>query len=131
MKFTNEDLETMMAEMEEARLALADIDTQMKELSVTVESKDRVISVTANAEGVISGLKLSGRTWREISAKELGSKITDVVNQAQQEVRQRSAELLASIAPEGVDPVTGLPDEVELESMMKGLVAQFGEYSHE
>jgi len=131
MQFTGEDLEQMMAEMAEAQASIADVETQRSELSSTVTSKDRLISATVDARGAISALKLTGQSWRELSAKELTSKIIDVVTQAQTEVGQRSAELLAGLAPDGIDPMTGLPEGVDMEQMMHGLLSQFGGVSDE
>lgn len=131
MHFTGEELEQMMAEMTEAHASIANVETQFNEVSATAVSKDRMISATADAHGVLSGLKLTGQSWREISAKELTAKIVDVVSQAQAEARQRGAALFADIAPAGVDPTSGLPEGVEMEAMLQGLVAQFGEATHE
>lgn len=131
MQFTGEELEQMMAEMAEAHASIADVETQLSELSASVVSKDRLVSATVNAQGEISELKLTGQSWREMSPKELSTKIIDVVTQAQQEVRQRSTELIAAVAPTGVDAMSAPSEGVDMESMMHALVARFGEVSHE
>ena len=131
MQFTTESLERMMAEMNEAHASIAEVEARLADISATVKSKDRVINVTVDSQGLISELKLTGQSWREMSAKELTAKIIETVTQAQNEVRESSAALLAELSPEGMDPATGLPDGVEMESMMKGIIAQFGEVSDE
>ncbi len=131
MQFSGEDLERMKAEMAEAHASIADVEAQLNELSASVVSKDRLISATVDAQGVISSLKLTGQSWREMSAKELSSKIIDVVTQAQEEVRQRSTELFAGVTPAGVDPMGAPAEGFDMEAMMQTLVAQFGEVTRE
>lgn len=131
MQFSGEELEQMIAEMAGSQAAIADVEKQLKEVSSTVVSKDRLFSATVDAQGRLSELKLTGQSWRDMSAKELATKIIEVVTQAQNEVQQRSTELLADLSPDGINPMTGLPDGIEMEKMMKGLVAQFGGGSHE
>ncbi|MFD5226092.1 YbaB/EbfC family nucleoid-associated protein [Microbacterium sp. NPDC058342] len=131
MRFTGEELEQMIAEMAETQASIAGVEKQLSELSATVVSKDRLVSATVDAQGAISELKLSGQSWREMSAKELTTKIIDAVTQAQHDVAERSAALLAGIAPEGIDPMSGLPDGIDMESMMTGLLSQFGSVTHE
>lgn len=126
MQFTGEELEQMMAEVSDVHASITDVETQLGEVSATTTSKDRLISATVDAQGVISGLKLTGQSWREMSAKELTSKIIDVVTQAQEDARQRSAELLAGLSPAGIDPMNGLPEGVDAEEMMRELISQFG-----
>lgn len=131
MQFSGEELEQMMAEMAEAQASVIDFEKKLNDFSATVVSKDRMVSATVDAQGGLSGLKLTGRSWRELAAKELTTKIVEVVAQAQNEVRQHSAALFADLAPEGVDPLSGLPEGVDLESMMNGLVSRFGGVGHE
>ena len=63
---------------------------------------------------------------REITRQVVGIPFLD-----RRAMQQRSTELLADLSPDGINPMTGLPDGIEMEKMMKGLVAQFGGGSHE
>ena len=86
-----------------------------------------MLSATVDARGVLTELKITGQSWRELAPKGLCSRIVDVVAQAQQDVQARGRERLDGLGPDGVDPMAGLPSADEMASMMRGLVTQFGE----
>lgn len=101
--FSNEDIEAVLADARAQQDRLAEISKKMRELTVTATSKDRVYSATVDSEGTLTDLKINGQAWRDQSAKEVGSKIVAVVDQAQRELRELSEALLAPYTPEGVD----------------------------
>lgn len=127
MQLSGEDIEQMMAEVRASHAELAERAAEVETLTATATSKDRVLSATVDARGVLTELKITGQSWRELAPKELCSRIVDIVGQAQQDVQARGRELLDGLGPDGVDPMAGLPSADEMASMMQGLVAQFGE----
>ncbi|MFC7432204.1 MULTISPECIES: YbaB/EbfC family nucleoid-associated protein [unclassified Agrococcus] len=131
MQLTGDDIEQMMAEVRQTHADLAERAAEVDALTATATSKDRVLSATVDARGVLTDLRLTGQSWRELAPKELCSKIVAIVAQAQQEVQERGRALLGEGGPEGVDPMAGLPSADEMAAMMQGLVAQFGEVRHE
>ncbi|SDH38475.1 YbaB/EbfC family nucleoid-associated protein [Agrococcus jejuensis] len=132
MQLTGDDIEQMMAEVRQTRADLAERAAEVDALTATATSKDRVLSATVDAQGVLTELKITGQSWRELAPKELCSKIVAIVAQAQQDVQEQAKALLADgDGPEGLDPMAGLPSADEMTAMMQGLVAQFGEVRHE
>lgn len=131
MRLDAEDIELMMAEVRESHAQLAERAAEADALTATATSKDRVLSATVDARGVLTDLRITGQSWRELAPKELCAKVVAVVAQAQQEVQERGHALLADLGPDGVDPTAGLPSADEMASMLQGLVAQFGEAPRE
>ncbi|WP_255447531.1 YbaB/EbfC family nucleoid-associated protein [Schumannella sp. 10F1B-5-1] len=131
MQLTGDEIEQMMAEVRQTHADLAERAAEVDALTATATSKDRVLSATVDARGVLTDLKITGQSWRELAPKELSSKIVAIVAQAQQEVQERGRALLADGAPDGLDPMAGMPSADEMTSMMQGLVAQFGEVRHD
>ncbi|GAB3400909.1 hypothetical protein GCM10027515_09250 [Schumannella luteola] len=129
MQFTGDEIEQMMAETRETHARLAERAAEVEALTATATSKDRVLSATVDARGVLTDLKITGQSWRELAPKELCSRIVDVVAQAQSDVQNRGRELLEGAGPDGLDPTAGLPSADEMTAMMQDLVAQFGEVS--
>ena len=131
MQLSGEDIEQMMAEVRKSHAELEAAAAEVEALTATATSKDRVLSATVDAHGVLTDLRITGQSWRELAPKELCSRIVALVSQAQQDVQQRGQALLSGLAPDGVDPAAGLPSADEMASMMQGLVAQFGEAPRE
>ncbi|MGO2660338.1 YbaB/EbfC family nucleoid-associated protein [Mycetocola reblochoni] len=125
MRFDETDIEQMMAELRGSHGELERAAAEMEAVTATSTSKDRVFSATVDGHGRLGELRITGQAWRELSAKELGARIVAVVTQAQADAAERTASLLAGLAPAGTDPATGLPSELDMESMLRGLVEQF------
>jgi DNA-binding protein YbaB len=129
MQLTGDEIEQMLAEARATHAQLAERAAEVEALTATAASKDRTVSATVDARGVLTELKITGQSWRELAPKELCSKIVDVVAQAQRDVQGRGQELFEGVGPDGLDPTGGLPSADEMTAMLQGLVAQFGEES--
>ncbi|MFF0911978.1 YbaB/EbfC family nucleoid-associated protein [Microbacterium enclense] len=131
MQFTGDDIEQMMSEVRQTHADLAARAADIDALTATATSKDRVLSATVDARGVLTDLKITGQSWRELAPKELCTKIVAVVAQAQREVQERGQALLAESGPDGLDPTAGLPSADEMAAMMQTMVEQLQGGRHE
>lgn len=131
MQFTGDDIEQMMSEVRQTHADLAARAADIDALTATATSKDRVLSATADARGVLTDLKITGQSWRELAPKELCTKIVAVVTQAQREVQERGQALLAESGPDGLDTTAGLPSADEMAAMMQTMVEQLQGGRHE
>lgn len=101
----HEDISRIIEEMTKKREALVGTAEEMKSLSETVTSKNRMIKVSVDARGRLTELKLAGNRWRELSAKELGALLVEAVTKAQDAVYDKAIGLMSTVAPEGLDVV--------------------------
>ncbi|PNW10764.1 hypothetical protein C1632_03160 [Microbacterium testaceum] len=131
MQFTGDDIEQMMTEVRQTHADLAARAADVDALTATATSKDRVLSATVDARGVLTDLRMTGQSWRELAPKELCAKIVAVVAQAQREVQERGRLLLAEGGPDGLDPAAGLPTADEMTAMMQTMVDQLQGGRHE
>lgn len=131
MQFTGDDIEQMMTEVRQTHAHLAARAADIDALTATATSKDRVLSATVDARGVLTDLRMTGQSWRELAPKELCAKIVAVVAQAQREVQERGRLLLAEGGPDGLDPAAGLPTADEMTAMMQTMVDQLQGGRHE
>ncbi|WJS89871.1 YbaB/EbfC family nucleoid-associated protein [Microbacterium testaceum] len=131
MQFTGDDIEQMMTEVRQTHADLAARAADIDALTATATSKDRVLSATVDARGVLTDLRMTGQSWRELAPKELCAKIVAVVAQAQREVQERGRLLLAEGGPDGLDPAAGLPTADEMAAMMQTMVDQLQGGRHE
>ncbi|TPW77906.1 YbaB/EbfC family nucleoid-associated protein [Schumannella soli] len=127
MQLTGDEIEQMLAEARETHAQLAERAAEAEALTATATSKDRVLSATVDARGILTDLKITGQSWRELAPKELCSKIVDIVAQAQHDVQERGKQLFDGVGPDGLDPTAGMPSADEMTSMLQGLITQFGE----
>lgn len=89
-------LRDQQSELTKATKAIADAET-------STSSRDRLIEVTVDGQGRLTGLKITGRRFRELSAAELAAKIVETVRAAQDEQTAKTVTALARFAPPGVD----------------------------
>jgi len=82
---------------------LAAATKALAETETTTRSRDRLVEATVDNRGRLTGLKLTGRRFRDLSAAELCAKIAETVRAAQQEQEARTVSSLARFAPPGVD----------------------------
>lgn len=89
-------LRDQQAELTAATKAIADAET-------TSLSTDRLIEATVDGRGRLTGLRITGRRFRDLPAAELAARITETVRAAQEEQENRTMAALARFAPPGVD----------------------------
>lgn len=89
-------LREQQGELSAATMAIADAET-------TSLSKDRLVEATVDGRGRLTGLKLTGRRFRDLPAAELAARITETVRAAQEEQESRTVAALARFAPPGLD----------------------------
>jgi hypothetical protein len=92
-----------LAQLREQQSLITDAVGRLNTASATAASDDRTIEATVNAQGKLTGLKLSGRRWRDLAPKELAAKLVEVVNRAQDEASRKNSELVSAFLPQGMD----------------------------
>ncbi|GAA3677727.1 hypothetical protein GCM10022267_75700 [Lentzea roselyniae] len=92
-----------LAQLREQQSLITDAVGKLSSTSATATSDDHMIEATVDAQGKLTGLKLTGRRWRDLAPKELAAKLVDVVNRAQDEAGRKSSELVSAFLPQGMD----------------------------
>lgn len=125
MRFSNDDLEEALADARAQHEKLAEVSEELRQLTSTATSKDRVYSATVDASGVLTDLTISGQAWRDQAPKEVASKIVNTVAQAQRELRELSESLLAPHTPSGVDAQQMWSPGLDLDGMFESMLPFF------
>jgi DNA-binding protein YbaB len=97
------DLEAALVRLRDQQQELTATTKAIAEAETSTSSRDRLIEATVDGQGRLTGLKITGRRFRELSAAELAAKIVETVRAAQDEQTTKTATALARFAPPGVD----------------------------
>nr|WSX24328.1 YbaB/EbfC family nucleoid-associated protein [Streptomyces tubercidicus] len=72
-------------------------------VSVTATAKDHLLSVTADARGRVTGIKLHSTRYRSMAAAELSKALLETVQRAQKDASEAAQRTMAPHMPEGLD----------------------------
>ncbi len=97
------DLARMFGDLNKQREEIVAAMAEMRSVTATAMTKDRMLKVTVDGRGQLTELVLRGDRWREMSQKELGAKIVEVVTRAQGKATASVTDVVAGVAPEGLD----------------------------
>jgi len=105
-------IEQAYAELERQKEALADVQSQLVDLTTTVTSKNRALTVTVDARGAVTAIKFLTSGYRQMAGPELAGLLIETMNQARDEAMARTVAQFQSI----------LPDSMPLHDMVQGRV---------
>lgn len=97
------DLAKAVENLREYREKLAESVSEMQAVTASATTKDRMLKVSVDARGRLTEVVFRGNRWRELSPKELGAKVMDVVTRAQEKARTSAISVATGVAPEGLD----------------------------
>ncbi|WP_165777680.1 YbaB/EbfC family nucleoid-associated protein [Amycolatopsis antarctica] len=113
-----EELEQLLAQYRRQYEGIQETQRSLKEISCTVTSPRRTVSVTAKHGGLISDVSFPTSAYKRMAPKELAAAITETIEKAQSEAAGEAADLLAPSMPEGVDVHKLFRGEGDLQSLM-------------
>ncbi|SDT10258.1 YbaB/EbfC family nucleoid-associated protein [Actinoplanes derwentensis] len=96
-------VERLFAEYERQRGAMADMQRRMSEISVTVTSPRREVSVTVGQNGVLTGIDFPSGAHKRLTTADLTRLVMAAYTEAKEKALDQAAELLAPSLPAGID----------------------------
>ncbi|MFG1610224.1 YbaB/EbfC family nucleoid-associated protein [Actinoplanes sp. NPDC049265] len=120
-------LEQAMAEFEQHKTKVAAFEARMADTGATVTTKNRMLSVTVNAQGEPTEVKFLTAAYRTMAPAELGTLVAEAVCAAQREARTKAAGLFAELLPAGVPVLDMLTGPVDFDAAMREITEVFDE----
>jgi DNA-binding protein YbaB len=93
-------LDSLLAQTRELVDTITSLQEQVRSLTVTARSADRLVTAVAAAGGRIVDLELDPRVYREPDSYALADSILSAIEQAQDGVARREAEIRAKALPD-------------------------------
>lgn len=93
------------ARLQRQREQLEQTASALSQVTVQVQSHDRLVGVTINARGLLTGLRIDPAALRRYRAEQLAAEIADLVATADgrlQEMRNRIASAVVHIDSDGI-----------------------------
>src|SRR3954451_7753128 len=118
------EIQAAIADLEQTKARLSELNLQMDAEQTSVKSKDRMIEATVDARGRLTDLSLRATKYRTLSPKELCARIVETVRAAQDKGERVAMERLASVAPGGVPIEDLFAGTLNLDAMFDDAVAQ-------
>jgi DNA-binding protein YbaB len=116
-----------MAELQRTRQRLTALRSEMAEASTTVSSKDKMISVTVDGRGAVTGITFQTAKWRRMAPAELGAALVSTIAAARQEAMERAADKYQPVFPAGMPARQLLSGRLDLDKMFADVVRRAGE----
>lgn len=113
-----QQLEESLALYHRRRAELTDFQRGMAEISVTVVSPRKVVSVTMGNAGELKEIKFPTTAYRNLTQSELGAVLTTTIEDARSQALDRAAELLSAMLPPELDAKQLVRGKVDLAAMM-------------
>lgn len=96
-------MDGLLAEFERQRVALEELQREMRNLSETATSPRREVSVTVGQNGVVTDIQFPSSAFRRMTPGELSSVLMAAYTDAKEKVMARSAEMLQPHLSHGAD----------------------------
>ncbi|MET8759556.1 YbaB/EbfC family nucleoid-associated protein [Lentzea sp. NPDC004782] len=114
----SEGLEQLKAEYQRQFAELRKTQDRLKELSCTVTAPRQVVSVTVGHGGVIKDVKFHGNAYKRMAPAELAAVVLKVVGDAQRQIVEEAADVIAPTLPPGVDARGLLSGDIDLQTLI-------------
>lgn len=112
------DIAAMLTNLREQRERMAEAAKEMRAVTASATTKDRMIKATVDSRGRLTELAFSGNRWRDLAPKEFAAKVVDVITRAQDKSMKAVTGLAAGVAPEGIDIAQILENGPDLSDML-------------
>jgi DNA-binding protein YbaB len=118
------DLQAALADLRAEQERIKEASDRMAKVTGSATSKDRMISATVDSQGRLVALKLAGTRYRQLSPKELTSRIVEIVRSAQDDSARAGMTMMRELMPAGLGvPVDG---DFDLDAMFDAAVTSMG-----
>lgn len=97
-------VDELLADYRRSREQLASVQRELSSVSGSASSEDGLITATAGARGVLTGLVISDEAYKRYQPTELAAQIVKVASAAAVKAFAGAGELLAPALPSGTDP---------------------------
>lgn len=105
-------VEMLREEYERQRARMSEVERKLGEVSATVVSKRREVSVTVGSQGEITELKFPTSAYRRLSPTELSGLLMRTIGEARTKFVEQTVELMAP----------HLPAQLRIEDLLSGSV---------
>lgn len=114
----SEQIEQLKSQYEQQFAELRETQRRLSELSCTVTAPRRVVAVTVGHGGVVKDVKFPSGAYKRMTPAELESAVLKTITDAQQQVADEAADVIAPTLPAGVDARKLFSGDVDLQSLL-------------
>ncbi|WP_406136919.1 YbaB/EbfC family nucleoid-associated protein [Streptomyces sp. NBC_01089] len=111
-------LDEMMGKLQEHRDSLVAAQRELAKYTVTVQSKDRMVTVVAGAQGDVREIKFHTDGYRDMAPAELGAALVEVIGQAREQAGQKVRETASPFQGAGAALRRSMTGGSELDDLM-------------
>jgi DNA-binding protein YbaB len=119
---TQFSLEKAIGELRQQQETLLKKRSEMRSTTSKVSSRDHMITVSMDATGEITSISFNTAKFRRMAPAELGAALTETINQARAEIRQRVVETYGAFMPAGLDLESILTGKADFSAMFDDAV---------
>jgi DNA-binding protein YbaB len=126
-------LKEIMAEYEQARKDITQLQRAVESAAGSARSKNRMISATVDGRGEVTEVKFHGQNWRSMAPGELGKLVVQTITAAREAAQKQMWSSISTLEPGGLDlsaAVAGrldwsamTPEAVELPQVIQDFLA--------
>jgi DNA-binding protein YbaB len=118
MSYLDDEMERVMREHENSMRDLGKMQQEMADLSVEMTSANGTITVTMDARGGVTGLRLHGDRHRQLPGTELSAQIMAAITAARAEVEKKVTALMPESQVGGLDMSEMMKPDFDWASML-------------
>jgi DNA-binding protein YbaB len=118
MSYLDAEMERVMREHEKSMRDLGKMQQEMADLSVEMTSANGTITVTVDARGGLTGLRLHGDRHRQLPGTELSAQIMAAITAARAEAEKKVADLMPASPVPGLDMSEMMKPDFDWASML-------------
>ncbi|RIV36052.1 YbaB/EbfC family nucleoid-associated protein [Micromonospora radicis] len=118
----HEEIERAYAELERSQEAIAQVQRDMSERTVTVTAPSRALTVVVDAQGNLTDLTFPTRAYRSMAGPELAALLIETIAQARRRANDELAEMFSAVLPQGTPIVDMLNGTADLDEMISDAV---------
>jgi DNA-binding protein YbaB len=102
-------LSKAMAELEAVQEAVAQAETELRQASTTVRSRDRSVEVTVGPQGELTALKFLDNKHQSMTGPQLATAILEAARTGRAQMARRVMDTFAPLAQQPSGGATGIP----------------------
>ncbi len=118
-----EQIEQAMAALQEQQTRMAEVTRELQAATVSVTTKDRMVTAKVGAQGQVVSLTFHTTAYRSMAPAQLAAALTDVLNEARAEMGERVMESMSSMRGFGETLRTSMTGGTELDTLLEPLRA--------
>jgi DNA-binding protein YbaB len=118
-----EQIEQTMAALREQQAKIAETTKELQASTVSVTSKDRMITAVVGAQGQVVSLAFHTTGYRSMAPAELSKALTDVLNEARADMGEKVTESMRSFQGLGEMLRNSMTGGTELDELLAPLQA--------